>query len=64
VIDQRSKPGNVSEIIQRTMRAIRFHSLGGPEVVQHEEVDEAPVSAGKVLVRVRAAGVNIADTRF
>ncbi|MFO0559376.1 MAG: zinc-binding dehydrogenase [Polyangiales bacterium] len=46
------------------MRAIRFHSLGGPEVLQYEQVDDPVVSAGKVLVRVRAAGVNFADTRF
>jgi NADPH2:quinone reductase len=46
------------------MRAIRFHSVGGPEVLQLDEVDDPAVSAGKVVVRVRAAGVNFADTRF
>jgi NADPH2:quinone reductase len=46
------------------MKAIRFHSLGGPEVLQLDEVPEPEVSAGRVRVRVRAAGVNFADTRF
>lgn len=46
------------------MRAIRFHSVGGPEVLAYEEVASPEVSAGKVRVSVRAAGVNFADTRF
>lgn len=46
------------------MRAIRFHSVGGPEVLAYEEVPTPEVSAGKVRVAVRAAGVNFADTRF
>jgi NADPH2:quinone reductase len=46
------------------MRAIRFHRLGPPDVLQLEEV-EAPVPGpGEVLVRVRAIGVNWADTHF
>lgn len=46
------------------MRAVRFHTVGGPEVLRCEDVEEPTLSAGKVLVRVRAAGVNFADTRF
>lgn len=46
------------------MRAVRFHSVGGPEVLRCEDVEEPTLSAEKVLVRVRAAGVNFADTRF
>ncbi|HXF51014.1 MAG TPA: NAD(P)H-quinone oxidoreductase [Dehalococcoidia bacterium] len=46
------------------MRAIRFHELGGPEVLRYEEAPDPSPGAGEVLVRVRAAGVNYADTMF
>ncbi len=46
------------------MRAIRFHELGGPEVLRYEEAPDPEPGAGQVLVRVRAAGVNYADTMF
>ncbi len=46
------------------MRAVRFHAIGGPEVLQHEEVADPAISPGRVIVRVRAIGVNFADTRF
>ncbi len=45
------------------MRAIRISAWGGPEVL--ELVEDAPApepAAGEVLVRVRRAGVNFADT--
>jgi NADPH2:quinone reductase len=46
------------------MRAIRFHSVGGPEVLRLEQVPDPVPGAGELLVRVRAVGVNFADTRF
>ncbi len=46
------------------MRAIRFHELGGPEVLRYEEAPEPRPGPGEVLIRVRAAGVNYADTMF
>jgi NADPH:quinone reductase len=46
------------------MRAIRFHSLGEPDVLKYEEVPDPTPQPGHVVVRVRAAGVNFADTRF
>jgi len=47
------------------MRAIRFRSLGEPDVLTYEEdVPEPKPSPGGAVVRVRAAGVNFADTRF
>lgn len=46
------------------MRAIRFHRLGGPEVLQLEEVPDPVPRAGEALVRVKAIGVNFADTHF
>ena len=46
------------------MKAIRFHELGGPEVLQYEEVPKPLPQPGEVLIRVAAAGVNHADTFF
>lgn len=46
------------------MRALRFHALGGPEVLRLEEIDPPPARPGHVLVRPRALGVNFADGRF
>ncbi len=44
------------------MKAIRVHQYGGPEVLRYEKVPEPVPEAGEVLVQVRAAGVNFADT--
>jgi len=45
----------------QTMKAIRIHSYGGPEVLQHEDAPRPKPQAGEVLVRVHAAGVNPID---
>ncbi len=44
------------------MKAIRAHSFGGPEVLRLEEVDDPRAGPGEVVIEVRAAGVNPADT--
>ena len=44
------------------MKAIRVHEFGGPEVLKLEEVTTPIPSAGEVLVRIHAAGVNPYDT--
>ena len=44
------------------MRAIRAHSFGGPEVFQLDEIDDPVPGPGEVVVDIRAAGVNPADT--
>ena len=44
------------------MKAIRVHEFGGPEVMNLEEVPDLTAGPGQVVVRVKAAGVNPADT--
>lgn len=44
------------------MRAIRVHAIGGPEVLQYEEVTLPEPQAGEVRVKIEAAGVNYIDT--
>ena len=44
------------------MKAIRTHAFGGPEVLQLDEIDDPVAGAGEVVIDVRAAGVNPADT--
>ncbi|WP_207756568.1 alcohol dehydrogenase catalytic domain-containing protein [Nonomuraea cypriaca] len=44
-----------------TMRAIRVHEYGGPEVLRYDEVPIPKPRPGEVLVRVHAVGVNPAD---
>jgi len=45
----------------QTMKAIRIHNYGGPEVLQCEDAPRPEPQAGEVLVRVHAAGVNPID---
>ncbi len=49
--------------IPTTMRAIRYHQLGGPEVLQLDEVETPKPQPGEALIKIAAAGVNYADTR-
>jgi NADPH:quinone reductase len=44
------------------MQAIRAHEFGGPEVLRYETVDDPVPGPGEVVVEVKAAGVNPADT--
>jgi NADPH2:quinone reductase len=44
------------------MKAIRVHEFGGPEVMKLEEAPDHIVGPGQVVVSVKAAGVNPADT--
>ena len=46
------------------MKAIRVHQFGGPEVPRLEEVPVPTPSAGQVLVRLHAIGVNPVETYF
>jgi NADPH:quinone reductase len=44
------------------VKIIRFSKVGGPEVLQFEEVDLAPPSTGEVQLRHTAIGLNFIDT--
>ncbi|MEO7003004.1 MAG: NADPH:quinone oxidoreductase family protein [Ktedonobacterales bacterium] len=43
------------------MRAIRYHAVGGPDVLKLDELTTPQPQAGEVLILVRASGVNYAD---
>lgn len=44
------------------MKAIRAHSFGGPDVLQLDDIDDPVPGPDEVVIDVRAAGVNPADT--
>jgi NADPH:quinone reductase-like Zn-dependent oxidoreductase len=44
-----------------TMKAVRIHEYGGPEVLKYEDAPRPEPAAGDVLIRVHAAGVNPVD---
>jgi NADPH:quinone reductase len=46
------------------MKAVVFEKLGGPEVMKIVEVPKPEAKPGTVLIKVRAAGINFADTLF
>ncbi|MGG3574073.1 NADP-dependent oxidoreductase [Bacillus gobiensis] len=44
-----------------TMKTIRLHEFGGPEVLRYEEAPLPELKPGEVLVRVHAVGINPPD---
>ncbi len=54
----------MSDSPSSSMRAVRFHRYGPPEVLACESVTSPRLSAGHVLVDVHAAGVNPVDWRY
>jgi NADPH:quinone reductase-like Zn-dependent oxidoreductase len=44
-----------------TMKAVRVHEYGGPEVMKYEDAPRPQPAAGEVLIRVHAAGINPVD---
>ena len=46
------------------MKAILIDKIGGPDVMKIAEVPKPEVKPGTVLIKVRAAGINFADTLF
>ncbi len=45
-------------------RAVRFHRIGGPEVLQIDTVDTPEPGAGEIRIRVKALGLNRAESMF
>jgi NADPH:quinone reductase len=43
------------------VKAVRVHSLGGPEVLQYEDISQPTPKPGEAVVKVEAAGVNFID---
>jgi len=43
------------------MQAVRFHEVGGPEVLRTEDVEQPTPGAGQVRLRVAASAFNAAD---
>ena len=43
------------------MKAVRFEQTGGPEALEHVEVEQPTPAAGEVLIRVAASAYNAAD---
>src|SRR5664280_1232031 len=48
----------------KTMKAVRIHTFGGPDVLQLEDVPVPEPKADEVLVRIHAAGVNPVDWKI
>src|ERR1700687_4080979 len=45
-------------------RVVRFHQVGGPEVLRVEEVEVPPPGKGEVQISVKALGLNRAESMF
>lgn len=50
--------------LRETMKAVRIHQFGGPEVLRYEEAPMPEPKANQILVRVHAAGVNPVDWKI
>ena len=50
--------------MSETMKAVRIHEYGGPEVLRYEDAPRPVAESGEVLVKVRAAGVNPVDWKI
>ena len=44
------------------MKAVRFHEIGGPEVLRYEDAEQPVAAAGQVLIKVAGSAFNAADT--
>src|SRR5689334_10631987 len=68
LVNKDDRLGSLSNTVQnmnidlvKTMKAIRFYTYGGTEVLQMEDVPVPSVQAGELLIRVYAARVNSGD---
>jgi NADPH2:quinone reductase len=46
------------------VKAVRVHALGGPEVMQYEDVDVPRPAPGEALVKITATGLNYLDVQY
>jgi NADPH2:quinone reductase len=46
------------------MKAVRIHTVGGPEVLRYEDVPEPTPKAGEAVVKIDAAGLNYIDVYY
>ena len=44
--------------VMATMKAVRMHAFGGPEVLEYEDVETPRIGPRDVLLRIEAAAVN------
>lgn len=45
-------------------RVVRFHEIGGPEVLRIEDIEVRRPEAGEIQIRVKAIGLNRAESMF
>ena len=45
-------------------KVVRFHEIGGPEVLKIEEIEVTPPGKGEVQISIKALGLNRADSMF
>jgi NADPH:quinone reductase len=45
-------------------RVVRFHEIGGPEVLRIDEVNVSPPGKGEVQINIKALGLNRAESMF
>ena len=45
-------------------KVVRFHELGGPEVLRFEEIPSQQPGQGEVKLRVQASGLNRAESAY
>jgi NADPH:quinone reductase-like Zn-dependent oxidoreductase len=66
VVDHRGQAPHLAGVMQEgTMaRVIRFHKLGGPEVLQMDELPAQQPGEGELRIAVRALGLNRAEASF
>ncbi|MRR07328.1 MAG: NADP-dependent oxidoreductase [Deltaproteobacteria bacterium] len=48
-------------MLTSTMKAVRLHEFGGPDVLRYEDAPVPELKPGEVLVRVHAVGINPPD---
>ena len=46
------------------MKAVRVHAVGGPDVLQYEEVDVPRPGPGEAVITIAASGVNYLDVQY